>query len=57
MVLFLILFVGFKDLFFINYTFNYENVTLVMKLNVKLKSISCEKDNFLIEPSDFCLKL
>ena len=40
MVLFLILFVGFKALLFINYTFNYENVTLVMKLNVKLKSNS-----------------
>ena len=51
MLLFLLLFVEFKALLFINYTFNYEVGTLVMKLNVKLK------DNFLIEPFDFCLKL
>ena len=57
MLLFLLLFVEFKALLFINYTFNYENGIIVMKLNVKLKSISCEKDNFLIEPFDFCLKL
>ena len=43
MLLFMLLFVEFKALLFINYTFNYEVGTLVMKLNVKLKSISVKR--------------